>query len=629
MNRIIASLIALVMILGLLSACGTPTETPTSATTAAAATTEAATTAATTASAADDSAEAAATTAATEAATTTAAATTAAATEGATTADASSGVNEAAEAVYAQYGLPRTGMENDPPITLTRFHDASAVQVSADNPFNKAMEAITNIRVEVEYLVGDPYEKFGVMIASGDLPDMVNVGVGEQPMFFQAGAYMPLQDLVEEFAPNYRNQFDQYWPYMFVADGNKYIMSCWGMPSGEPNPISYNGCAFYLQKAVLDYYGRAPKTVDEYFEFIRGYKEAFPTIDGAPTIGFEAEMADWRVWSVLHPSKFLQGYGNWGDVGVADIVNNVAIDPYPEPFYRTYLELLNQEFLQGTILAETFTRDHDQFLATLSTGAVLGLFDQEWNFNNAQNLLLQEGKYERTYVPIGLTYDESIKPHYIDKGNFEANNGFGISVNSPHAERIMKLVNYVIQEDVQRWLSWGIEGEHYYVENGRYIRFDEQRSLQVDPQWVRDNMGRWYRDLWPKVDGTFTNGNATGPATQNEEAWDSLTDYDKALFTKLGIVNRIAFLGDPVVVPAYYPFWAKRSFAGDGSPADLGWERQAEYMKTSLPRLVTAPAGEFDALYAQFLGGLAKIDVKPTFDQLQADIDYWMSISIN
>jgi putative aldouronate transport system substrate-binding protein len=416
---------------------------------------------------------------------------------------------------------------------------------------------------------------------------------------------------------------------MFMPDGNIYIMSIWGMPSGTTNPIGYNGCAFYIQKAVLDHYGRAPKTVDEYFEFINGYKEEFPEIDGVPTIGYAAQMNDWRVWSLMHPSKFLQGYGNWGDVGVADLATDTAMDPYPEPYYRTYIEKLNEEYLKGTLPGEFFTYDHDQFLATIASGAVLGMFDQEWNFGSAQDVLRQEGRHERTYIPLGLTYDESIKGHYIDQGMFDLNNGFGISANSDHAERIMKLCNYLMQEDVQRWLSWGIEGEHYNVENGRFVRPDEQRDLQIDPQWVRDNMGRWYRDLWPKIDGTFTDGNATGPGTQNEEAWDSLPEYDQNLFTKLGIENRIAYLGDPVQIKPYYPFYSKKTFNNDGSAADLGWVNQAEYMKVSLVKLVTAEEGAFDGLYDEYLEGLAEIDMTATMEQLQKDIEYYLSIAEN
>jgi len=528
-------------------------------------------------------------------------------------------VNEAAEAVYAKYPfLPRTGMEFDEPIVVTRFSDATAIQIASDNPFLVALETITNIKIETEYLVGDPYEKFGVMIASGDLPDMVSVGVGEQPYFMEAGVYMPLQDLVEQFAPRYRQQFDKYWNYMFREDGNKYVMSVWDMPTGNTGNLEHWGCAFYLQKDVIDHFGRVPTTLDEYFEFIREYKAIHPTIDGVPTIGFESNMHDWRVWSLLHPSKFLQGYGNWGDAGVADMKTHTVYDPYPMDFYRIFHEKLNDEYLKGTLLAETFTRDIDAFLSTIASGAVLGFFDQLWNFQDGEHVLKQEDRWERTYLPLGLVNDPSVVPHYRDRGMFGANNGFGISVNSPHAERIMKLVNYVIQEDVQKWLTWGVEGEHYYVENGRFKRFDEQRTLQTNEQWVRDNMGRFYRDMLPAWRGTFTCGNSTDMGEQPEEAWDGLSDYDKALFTKLGITSRVAFLGEPVDVPVYYPFWSKRPFNGDMThPAEQAWVAQVDYLKVALPRLILTAEGGFDAAYEDFLTGLARVDVTPMIEALQ------------
>ena len=532
-------------------------------------------------------------------------------------------VNEAAEAVYAMYpNLPRTGMEFDEPIVITRYTDSSAVQIDPNNPFLKALETITNIKIETEYLVGDAYEKMGVMIASGDLPDMVNVGVGEQPFFMDAGVYLPLQDLVEQHAPRYRELFDKYWPYMFRQDGNKYVMSVWDVPIGNEGNLQYWGCAFYLQKDVIDHFGRAPKTLDEYFDFIREYKALNPTIDGVPTIGFESNMSEWRVWSLLHPSKFLEGIGNWGDAGAADVATHTVFDPYQADTYRIFHEKLNQEYLAGTMLAETFTRDFDGFLATIASGAVLGFFDQYWNFMNAEQVLIQEDRWERTYLPLGLVNNPSITPRYRERGMFGANNGFGISANTQHAERIMRLVNYLLQEEVQIWLSWGVEGEHYYVNNeGRYMRTPEQRASQLDEQWVRDNMGRFYQDMFPAWRGSFTNGNATRPDEQPEEAWDSLSDYDKALFTKLGINTKIAFMGEPWDVPGYYPFWSKRPFANDGSPADRAWNDQVDYLKIALQRLALTPEGQFDAAYEEFLAGLARVDASPMIEALQEFVD--------
>lgn len=535
---------------------------------------------------------------------------------------------DARRALADQYGLPHSGMEEMEPITFTYFNAGAPENISRDNPFSRIVQEITGVTIEIEYLVGDAQEKYGVMIASGDMPDMVNVGVGEVTRFIEAGSYIPLQDLVLQYAPNYRQVFDRYWPGMFTADGNKYVLSIWGAPVGIQNPIQYNGSAFWIQKDVLDHFGRAPSTVDEYFDMIREYKDLHPTIDGVPTIGYEINMSDgWRYWALLNSPKSLAGYANWGDFAVADTVNHVAIDSFSQPWSRTFIEKLNEEFLAGTIVAETLTRDYDQYLGVLATGAVLGMYDQLWSFQRAQELLTTEGRFERTYLPVALTYDASITPNYMDAGVFTANNGIGITVNCADPVRLMMFVNWMLNEEVQRFLSWGIEGEHYYVnENGRYVRFDEQRRLQDDdPQWVRDNMGHWLRNAFPKIDGSFSDGNAASPGLQDEEYFASLNDYDKGLFERLGILSRIAFMGEPVYQPSYFPFWDKGLTSGD-TVAGQTITRVTELSTQSLSRIVLAPEGQFESMWNAYQEEIQAIDQQPMWDAINEEIQRWRDI---
>jgi putative aldouronate transport system substrate-binding protein len=142
-------------------------------------------------------------------------------------------------------------------------------------------------------------------------------------------------------------------------------------------------------------------------------------------------------------------------------------------------------------------------------------------------------------------------------------------------------------------------------------------------------MGREYRNWFPKIDGSFSCGNATGPGEQDEEAWASLTDYDRELFTKLGISSRIGFMGAATDVPPYYPYWAMRAslFANTGSPADLAWNRQGEFMSNNLPNLVVAPRGQWDNRLRSFRADLARIDMTPTIETMNAEIRRIMSLA--
>ena len=69
---------------------------------------------------------------------------------------------------------------------------------------------------------------------------------------------------------------------------------------------------------------------------------------------------------------------------------------------------------------------------------VLAMFDQQWNFGSAESVLVSEGKYERTYVPLGISLTETRLFHtrYKDAGII-GGNGMGISVKCKDVERAL------------------------------------------------------------------------------------------------------------------------------------------------------------------------------------------------
>ena len=49
---------------------------------------------------------------------------------------------------------------------------------------------------------------------------------------------------------------------------------------------------------------------------------------------------------------------------------------------------------------------YDQYIALISGGTVLGMFDQAWDFGTATAALQDAKMYDRTYVALGLIYSE-------------------------------------------------------------------------------------------------------------------------------------------------------------------------------------------------------------------------------
>jgi putative aldouronate transport system substrate-binding protein len=526
--------------------------------------------------------------------------------------DAPSG--DAGRELADKYGLPYSGMEDMEPITFTVFSRNSDTPPAADNPVIKAIETITNVKIEYEFLVGDLDTKMGVMIAGGEMPDMVFVG-GETGPFIDAGLFLPLNDLIEQNAPNLRAHYAPWWERMKHADGNIYIAEIFGTPVGQEIVMEHWGSAMWIQKDVLDHFGRAPTSLDEYFDFIRQYMAEFPTIDGAPTRGFEILATGFK-W-IDNPPLFLAGHANWGGVWV-DLATDTAHNRFAVDFVKPWLQRLNTEFHNGVVPRDTLTLTQDQYHANIASGAVLGFHDQKWAFNSAQDALRLEGRDSRTYLPLNLTY-AGVEPNYVDRRAFTGNNGLGINVNCADPVRLIQYMNYIIQEDVQRFLEWGIKDEHwYYNASGRIERPDEQRVLQQDRKWRVDNLGILLRDLMPKMQGTYSDGNSTDPGSQPEEYFAGMRAYDKELFTRLGILNEAGFMEPGKDRPVYYPVWSMT--IEDGSAAKLAEQRRDDVNEIYQSRLITCDPADFDSIWNEYVAAMAGTGIEAYIDEVNRQI---------
>jgi len=280
---------------------------------------------------------------------------------------------------------------------------------------------------------------------------------------------------------------------------------------------------------------------------------------------------------------------------------------------KDYYKKLNEEFLKGTFTAETLTRSHDEYLAAIATGAVLAMSDQLWSFNSGADPLRAEGRWERTYLPLDFTWPGA-EPNYLDSRQFTGSNGINVSTNNPNPIRTVQYMDYLIQEDVQRFIRWGIEGENwFYNADGRIERPQEQRELQQEARWLTDNLGEMLWDLFPKMQGSYSDGNPTDPGESTLEYFAALNDYDRALFAKLGIETQTGLMRSVAKQrPVHYPFWSMSM--EDGSPEQLADQRLNDVRVDFLARLVIAPEGTFDDLWDEYAAAINAIDQQPIFD---------------
>lgn len=508
------------------------------------------------------------------------------------------------------------------PITITAFIGAPHQNPTPDNRIYKKIQEELGVTLEMEFLVGDLQQKLGIMIAGGEYPDLITADT----KLVAAKAVIPLEDLIEEHAPNLKKHFAKAWNKMRdSSDGHIYWLPNYGIIHGEFKPTWYSGPAFWIQKKVLKEAGYpTPKTLDEFMQLVRDYVAKHPTTeDGQPTIGYTALAYDWRTFPLLNPPEHLIGHPNDGGVVVRDGVAEVfAVKDYAKRYYKE----LNALYNEGLFDKEAFVQNYDQYLAKISSGRVVAMFDQHWNFQPAEDNLIAEGRILDTYVGFPLVYDTSIRDWYLDQPVPNLNNGFGISKDAKDPVRIIKFLDALITEEWQKLLSWGEEGIDYHVdENGRFYRTPEQRAQQEDPTWKLANKADALMGYIPKIEGTYSDGNATSPGDQPEEYFDGLKPEDKELLEAYGHKTWTDFFSPAPENPVYYPAWQIDLI--DGSEAAIASQQMTDTSLKFLPQAIMAPSDKFDAVWDDYVKAFDKINVQAYLDrvneQLQWRIENW------
>jgi len=531
------------------------------------------------------------------------------------------------------------------PLNISVFTIQQRQQPPADNRDYKWIEEKFGVTFTWDILVGDKDQKIGVLIASGDLPDMVEV---DSEKFQGAGCLIDLKPLVEKYCPNIVKHYQPAWKKMIDQDSEKdengkiikehiYSLPNYGVINGADQNASYNQNGFWIQKRVLKEFGYPEvKTVDQYFDLIEKYLAKYPETDGAKTIGFNIITADWEAFDLWNPPNFLAGYPNDGNGHVTKEGGKyVYTDNFADANAEKWFKLANGYFNRGLIDPASFTDNRDQYYAKIAQGRVLGMFIQGWQFMyDAENTIKASGHYDRTYVALPVTFDESIKPHYRDLSLPNLQRGYGITTKcgEKKAIEILKFLDKVLEEENQKRLYWGLEGVDYSIDTdgsvtgvkGAPYYTEQQRANTQDNNYTLKNKAQLFTEEAPKWEGSFSDGYPSNIANTKYEIAQFMKPLDVELLNAYK-VNSYAQLVDknPPQNAGWYPMWQCNP-----SPENDGLEHDAAVAMTGfetlqrkyLPMMIMGKPADFDATWAEYTKQMKPLtEVYNKFMQQQLD----------
>ena len=507
---------------------------------------------------------------------------------------------------------------------FTAFFAVPGTEINDDNEIQQKIAEITGAKCKETWLTGQTAEEaVGTMIAGGEYPDFIDGGDG-MAQLYDAGALVALDDYIDDY-PNIKEYLtDQEWDKLRQEDGHIYWINQFQNIYGEEKATTHNDEAFWIQTRVLEWAGYPEvKTMDQYFDLIEAYQEANPTMeDGTENIPYTILCEDWRYFCLENAPQFLDGYPNDGSV-IVDPEELKVIDYNTTPTAVKYFQKLNEEYHKGIVDPESFTQTYDEYIAKLSTGRVLGMIDQWWNFAyNVNDSLKQQGLDEQgcDYVPLPITIEDGIQNRWHCSGSvLNEASGLAITTSCEDVEGALQFIDDLLSQEVHDLRYWGVEGEDYEVdENGLFYRTEEQRLEASDTAYKASHLCTY--SYFPQYAGTSRDGiNAMQPQYQPTEFFDGLSDDVKKCFEAYGAETYVDMLGTSEAPGPWYPMYSYSNNMTTSTPGGMALTKMGEIKHEYLPKVVMAE--DFDAAWDEYMEAYESCDPQAFLDEMQEELD--------
>ena len=477
------------------------------------------------------------------------------------------------------------------------FFNKDGEEDAWSNPVAQALTEATGVRLKIDYPVASQDLKVALMIAEQNFPDLI-YAKGDVASLIDAGALIDMTDLIEEYGPNIKKMYGDEFDKLKYSeeDPSIYQLSSYAM-GGE---IYKSAGTAQIQWAVLkenDY--EVPRTLEELENMLKDYLAAHPTTeDGLPTIGITLSASDWH-WMITlgNPATSIaDGAPDNGQWLIDDDYN--AIYKFRSEKEREYFRWLNRMYSEGILDPEFATQTHEDYIAKLSSGRVLALFDTDWDYLDAERVLKADGKLDKTYAPLPVTISEEVKCPTLMSQGLVTGQGVGITTACKYPVEAIKFLDYICSDKGQVLVNWGVEGINYEVdENGKRYRTQEEIDRSnSDKDYAKNTGVGFYAYPFPTYGAGVLDATGNPYTTASKEA--VIAEYDeeqKAACEAWGVDLLLDIFPQPeeFEIPKYPPVWA---YIKPAKLDDIG-NKLDEVAWSSLIACVIGKPEEFDKNY--------------------------------
>ncbi len=485
---------------------------------------------------------------------------------------------------------------------FTMFTAMPGSEIKSGNDVQEIIAKKTGVRVKETWLPSGQKAKDAVnsIIASGELPDFIDGGEGMDELY-QAGKLVAWDPYLEKY-PNLKELYSESeWNQFRQEDGKIYWANVFNNTYGKSKETGFNGEAFWIQVRVLEWAGYPEiKTLDEYFDLLERYYKANPSfVDPSgktvKIIPYTILSDDWKYYCLENAPMCLAGYPNEGSDSVCvDPTTMKVVDYNTTPVAKTYFAKLNEEYKKGIIDKDFATQTYEDYRGKLVSGAVLGMVDENWNFNyDVTPVFDSTGLTDLgcEYVPLGITVDGVTEQRWYTYGDLlNVSSGIAVTTSCKDPDKAFKFLNDILSQDIHNLRFWGVEGVDYLVDsNGMFYRTSEMRDRLNDSSYRKSHMCVY--SYMPQWLGTSRDGkNAMNPAEQPSEFYTTISAPLAKCFKAYnadGYPDMIGSVEEDInVTHPWYPMWTWSNELNSDTAAGVARGKIIATKQAWLPKVV-------------------------------------------
>ena len=315
-------------------------------------------------------------------------------------------------------------------------------------------------------LIGADNDKFNVMLASGDLPELIHAANSDRmSQLIKGGNVIALDDLIKSNGQDIQKS---------MAASLDFSRKNWSNGTNKLYymPVQVGGDMMGLEASIgpsirWDYYKElgnpSIKSEDDLLTALATMVKNHPkTADGKNVYGV-GFWSDWGTWPYLLSTSPMYGYSGMGAIGAIKVDTNKYVNMVNDlnaPFWKS-VKFFYKANKMGIFDLDSFIMKFDDWGAKCTAGQEL-LSPANWatgdfNKNNVKNA--------NGFVTIPM--DWGFQWNGIVSVPGWAGKALAITKNAKAPDRVMDLLNYMWSYEGARTMFSGVEGIHWDMVNGK------------------------------------------------------------------------------------------------------------------------------------------------------------------